>query len=129
MTLLAPGATWKRPTVATRPGVCWASVSTASANSAAAVRASWRSAMGTVPAWPASPVNVDADAALALDRGDDADGDTLRFEDGSLLDVDLDVAEQVVAAAGARWDSASGSPPKARMASASVIPSSSVRRR
>ena len=50
MTLRAPGSTSSRPTVPVP--------STASTHSAAACNASRRMSIGTVPAWPASPMNA-----------------------------------------------------------------------
>ena len=91
-----------RPTVATRPSWSRATASTAHTNSAAAHRASRRSPIGTVPAWPASPVNAITGPALPGDRADDAERDAGGFEHRTLLDVDLEVADQVAGlAAGA----------------------------
>ncbi len=55
ITFTAPGWNFSRPTVATRSGVDRAWRSTSSTISAAAAPASWRSIIGTVPAWPATP--------------------------------------------------------------------------
>ena len=55
MTFPAPGRGVRRPTVATMRSSARPCASTARTSSAAAHSASRRSAMGTVPAWPASP--------------------------------------------------------------------------
>ena len=57
ITFMAPGCASMRPTVATTSGSPVAMRSTASTHCAAAASASRRKAIGTVPAWPAMPVN------------------------------------------------------------------------
>ena len=87
-----------------RPGrrVAGATRSTASTISAAAASASWRRPIGTVPAWPASPVTSTVKRLAAVDRGDDADRQALGLEHRPLLDVHLDIGEHVLAAAARR---------------------------
>ena len=97
VTVAAAGITLRTPGSTSSRRRCPPARSTASTHSAAAASASRRASMGTVPAWPASPANVSVGVALAGDRGDDADGLVEALERGALLDVDLDVAEHVVA--------------------------------
>ena len=56
MTLIAPGRTFNLPTVPTKPSCVSQWRSTKSTISLAAASASCRLPIGTVPAWPASPV-------------------------------------------------------------------------
>ena len=95
---------------------------------AATTSGSWRSVIGTVPAWPASPRSSSRARVRPGDRGDDAELQILRLEDRALLDVQLDVAEQVGCGAGLQAI-ASGRPPTARSASPSAMPSASTRSR
>ena len=66
-------------------------------------------------------------ARLAGDGVDDAERMVFALEHGALLDVELEVAEGVASMRAA--GSSSGSRPKVRMASATVMPSRSVRAR
>ncbi len=62
-----------RPTVPTRCASCEQRRSTARIASAAAASASWRAAIGTVPAWPAMPCSGHLQARRAVDGGDATD--------------------------------------------------------
>ena len=63
------------------------------------------------------PSTSTREAAGAVDRGHDADRQALRLEHRALLDVDLDIAEHVLAGAGRARGMAAGSQPKPRSAS------------
>ena len=65
--------------------------SMASTISAAAVSASWRSFMGTVPAWPASPFTRNRVPVATGDGGHDAQRQALVQQHRTLLDVQLEV--------------------------------------
>ena len=78
------------------PGVSLAARSTASTISAAAARASRRRCIGTVPAWPATPVTsmVKRDAPLIAVTMPTRQ--VLRLQHRPLLDMDLDIAQHVI---------------------------------
>ena len=59
-----------------------------------------------VPAWPACPVIVTGNAAAAVDRGDDAERQVFLQQHRSLLDVHLEIAGEILAAARERRDRA-----------------------
>ena len=117
----------------TRPNVARASASRARLRAASTVAAnvsigSRRSASRVVPAWLASPVNVEPPATVRPDRGRHADRGVHVDERAPLLDVQLDeradpAQRLVVAPEPARVG------PAARMASAIDTPSASVQAR
>ena len=81
--------------MATTPSSSRATASTALTNSAAAHSASRRSAIGTVPAWPASPVNATRARLCPAIAVTTPSGTPLGLEHRTLLDVDLVVADQI----------------------------------
>ena len=73
-------------------------------HSAAPASASRRSAIGTVPAWPAMPVSSCRQPRGARDRRHHADRKTLLFQHRPLLDVQFDIGKQFAARACGRAD-------------------------
>src|ERR1700734_319032 len=94
MTLIKPCGTASWPTVPTRVGPSLQRRSTASTISAAAVAASWRSAIGTVPGVPRRAANADVKSRRAGNRGDDADRQILVQQNGPLFDMNFEIAPQ-----------------------------------
>ncbi len=69
-----------------------------SAISAAAAKASRRSAIGVAPAWPGHAVDPDLEPRRAVDRGHDAERQAFGLQHRPLLDMDLDEGGDVVGA-------------------------------
>ena len=120
MTFAAGPATVTSPIVATAPGISRARSRRRTASSAHAEKASLRSSIGTVPAWPDAPRKVTREAGHPDDRGDVAEGRAGRVEDRALLDVRLDVRRR---AAPRRPDGPAS--PSAASASAAETPAES----
>ena len=99
ITLIAPGSTDILPTVPTSPACVSQWRSTNSTISLAAVSASWRAPIGTVPACPASPVTCTLRRVAPAIAVTTPTGKSLVQQHRPLLDVRLDVGDDVLAAA------------------------------
>ena len=73
--------------------------------------------IGTVPAWPASPVTCARARVMPLMADDDADGQVLGLEQRPLLDMDLEIGAVAPPGRARARRSRPGSPPKATSAS------------
>ena len=73
-------------------------------HSAAPASASRRSAIGTVPAWPAMPVSFAASRVAPAYRRHHADGKVLLLQHRPLLDVQFDIGMQFAARPRRRTD-------------------------
>ena len=83
------------PTVPTSPAPsALQNSSTATMHSAAPASASRRSAIGTVPAWPAMPVRFAASRVAPAYRRHHADGKVLLLQHRPLLDMQFDIGMQ-----------------------------------
>jgi hypothetical protein len=105
MTLVAPGSAVMAPTVPTRPAPSvLQNSSTATMHSAAPASASRRSAIGTVPAWPAMPERFAASRVAPDIAVTTPTGRFCCFQHRPLLDMQFDIGMQLAAGTGRRAD-------------------------
>ena len=102
MTLIAPGCTCATPTVATVSVRVEPARSTMPIISATAASASRRMVIGTVPAWPASPITVARARVMPLMAETIPTGRSFASSERSLLDMHLEIAAIARRVAGER---------------------------